>query len=110
MDCYQPGRVCLFPSPSNDGRSGVVRDRLESGHLDFEYDGVETSFDEVLEANLRQAERDEAYEDLERLMTGAKRLPVRDFSVLRVPEGGEEDAAHRLAQLWASTSQAPTTS
>jgi hypothetical protein len=96
VDCFQPGQICIFPSPK--GEPGQLADRVASGDLPADVEDVETTFGDVLEENSAALERSEG------ALYGAFRdrssnLPMRDFAVLRVPEGREQESAARLLQL-----------
>ena len=104
MDCFQPGQICIFPSP--EGEPGLLADRLASGDLPGDIEGVETAFNDVLEANLAEIERteDASYGDF---LDRSSNLPMRDFAVLRVPEGRERESAVQLLQVSGVTHASP---
>jgi hypothetical protein len=58
VDCFQPGQICIFPNP--EGEPGQLADLLARGDLPADFEGVETTFDDVLEANLAALERSES--------------------------------------------------
>jgi hypothetical protein len=96
MDCYQPGRVCVFPNP--EGEPGSLTERLSTGDVEADYDGVETMFTDVLDANLGDLEGHEAFPYPE-FRDRSAALPMRDFSVLRVREGREHEASEQFARI-----------
>lgn len=91
MDCYLPGRVCVFPQPSSDGET-FSREELELDH-----EGVESTFRHTAAAHLESIgrERPDLAEELSLRIHG---LPGNDFFVLRVREGREEWAAAQLQE------------
>jgi subtilase family protein len=96
VDCFQPGQICVFPSP--EGEPGQLADRLESGDLPGDVEGVESTFNDVLRANLPAVEvsQSTSYRDF---VDRASSMPMRDFAVLRVPEGRELESAGQLLKL-----------
>jgi subtilisin family serine protease len=96
VDCFQPGQICVFPSP--EGEPGQFADLLASGDLPADFEGVETTFGDVLEANLAALERSDGV-SYGSFVEHSSSLPMRDFAVLRVREGREHESAAQFLQV-----------
>jgi subtilisin family serine protease len=94
VDCYAPGRVCVFPKPSG-GEEQRLESAIYQGSVAADFEGVESVFDHAAAVNAGHLAEFNP-ELAEEMRAGVHRLPVRDFLVLRVREGREEEVAGQL--------------